>query len=322
VKRDEGKPLGDIASTQKPARGIRLLVADTNRMGAHLLADALARNRGCAVAEFVSASQEVLPATQRLKPDVLLISANLDNDPRKGFQVLQLLQSVDPRPRAVLLLDNSTREAVLEAFQSGARGIFCRSESMEALWKCITCVHGGQVWANSTEISFVLDAMLQAPPVRVVGTNGASLLSERELMVVRCLTSGGLTNREIAAELKLSEHTVKNYLFRIYDKLGVSSRVEVILYALSQRASALDPAVAEAEGNGRSEGHAPVSLASEDGLGGACSRPINAGADLSAETSPREGHSRGLHAAPISGSAQSRSARRLPGGPGATQLTS
>jgi DNA-binding NarL/FixJ family response regulator len=91
-------------------------------------------------------------------------------------------------------------------------------------------VDAGQVWASSSELQFVLEALTQ-PALAHLSSNGKSLLSAREIDVVRCLAEG-LTNREIARRLKLTEHTVKNYLFRIFDKLGVSSRVEVVLYAL------------------------------------------------------------------------------------------
>jgi DNA-binding NarL/FixJ family response regulator len=96
--------------------------------------------------------------------------------------------------------------------------------------KCIECVHSGQVWANSSELHFLLEA-LSKPSLAHFRHFGDSPLSARETDVVRCVAEG-MTNREIARRLKLTEHTVKNYLFRIFDKLGVSSRVEVVLYAL------------------------------------------------------------------------------------------
>jgi DNA-binding CsgD family transcriptional regulator len=78
--------------------------------------------------------------------------------------------------------------------------------------------------------------LASAPAVRAVNSDGMSLLSKRELQVVHCLAEG-LTNREIAERLELSQHTVKNYLFRVFDKLGVSSRVELLFMTLSQGAS-------------------------------------------------------------------------------------
>jgi DNA-binding CsgD family transcriptional regulator len=85
-------------------------------------------------------------------------------------------------------------------------------------------------------MQYVLEAFAEAEPPRLVDAKGVVLLSQREHEVVHCVTEG-LTNREIATRLKLSEHTVKNYIFKIFEKLGVSTRVEMVLYAFSQRAS-------------------------------------------------------------------------------------
>ncbi|HEY6293433.1 MAG TPA: response regulator transcription factor, partial [Terriglobia bacterium] len=101
---------------------------------------------------------------------------------------------------------------------------------------CIACVHEGQIWASAEELGFVLEALREPQPLRVANHAGAPLLTKREMAVVRCVAEG-LTNREVAAQLGLSEHTVKNYMFRIFDKLGVSSRVELVLYVASQTRS-------------------------------------------------------------------------------------
>jgi len=135
---------------------------------------------------------------------------------------------------AVVDLDHGARaRALVDAFRAGARGVFFLSESsFKSLCRCVEQVHAGQIWASSAELSEVMDAFTQLAPMRVVNADGMSLLTKREEDVVRLLAEG-LQNREIAKELKLSEHTVKNYLFHIFDKLGVSSRVELALYAVS-----------------------------------------------------------------------------------------
>jgi DNA-binding CsgD family transcriptional regulator len=131
-----------------------------------------------------------------------------------------------------MLLDSSKKEAILQAFQAGARGIFTRHDSVESLSKCIRCVYEGQIWANSQQMSFAVEELACSPVVRAIDANGLSLLSKREMDVVRSLAEG-LTNREIAERLGLSQHTIKNYLFRVYDKLGVSSRLELLFMTLS-----------------------------------------------------------------------------------------
>ena len=143
-----------------------------------------------------------------------------------------------------MLLDSSERSSVTAAFRAGAQGVFCRTEPLRLLAKCIHCVQNGQIWANNTELQFLLDTLVQ-PATNDSLNLKEGLLSGREIDVVRCVVEG-LSNREIAQRLTLTEHTVKNYLFRIFDKLGVSSRVEVVLYAFRNSNSLRDSPVAVA----------------------------------------------------------------------------
>ena len=144
------------------------------------------------------------------------------------------LRDASPSTNTILLMDHPHREVVVDAFRAGARGVFCRVGSIEDLCKCIDRVSRGQIWAGCDEIKYVLDALVQSTPpkLEVLGT---TLLSQREQEVVRCVAEG-LSNREIAGRLKLSQHTIKNYLFRIFDKLGVSNRAELIFLAFSSPA--------------------------------------------------------------------------------------
>src|SRR5580698_1388157 len=100
------------------------------------------------------------------------------------------------------------------------------------LCKCIQCVSRGEIWINNQQMNYVLDALSEVPTLRVVNSAGRLLLTPREEQVV-ALVADGLTNRGVAVELGLSEHTIKKYLLRIFDKVGISSRVELVLYAVS-----------------------------------------------------------------------------------------
>lgn len=215
-------------------KAISVLVADENRMACQLLTSSLQRNSNFRVIGCATSMGEVLQALQQEPAQVAVISANLQDGPLSGFQLLRELRASHPGTRAILLLDSAERDLVVDAFRGGARGIFSRSQSFKMLCKCIACVHQGQIWANNGELQFVLEALGQVAPLHIVNAKGKSLLSKREEQVVSCVAEG-LTNREIARQLNLSEHTVKNYLFRIFDKLGISGRVELVLYALSHR---------------------------------------------------------------------------------------
>jgi DNA-binding NarL/FixJ family response regulator len=137
-----------------------------------------------------------------------------------------------PAVAKVLLSESYDRELVVSAFRSGARGIFCLTDThFRLLCRCIQRVAEGQIWANTEQINFLLDSVSEAPSLRVVNSKGGLLLTPREAQVV-ALIAEGLSNRATARELNLSEHTVKKYLFRIFEKLGISSRVELVLYAV------------------------------------------------------------------------------------------
>jgi two-component system nitrate/nitrite response regulator NarL len=207
-------------------------------MNSQLLADALARDKTFEVIEVEPGEAAILGAVGKESPDVVLLSSGLEDSPMLGFQLARQLRTAYPKIRTVVLLDASGREAVVQAFRAGARGVFSRTESLSNLAKCIRSAYAGQVWANSRELGYLLQALSESMPVRWGEGEGFPLLSKREQDVVYCVADG-LSNREIARRLNLTEHTVKNYLFRVFDKLGVSSRVEVVLYAfrLSQSAA-------------------------------------------------------------------------------------
>ncbi len=207
---------------------IRVAVRDGSRLATQLLCAALARESDFEVIGVAEGAEAEIAST---KAHIALIGAG--SEPFKTCELVRQLHSMRPDTRAILLFEESTRELVLEAFRSGARGVFSRSEPFESLFKCVTRVHQGQIWVTQNELQFLLEAISEPIPLPLVNAKGDLLLSQREQSVVRCVMEG-MTNREIADRLKLSEHTVKNYMFRIFDKLGISSRVELTLYAMSQ----------------------------------------------------------------------------------------
>ena len=213
----------------------RVLVADTTAMNSQMLAEVLAKHKELAVFESAPSSSQVLAAIAECVPHVAVVSADIAGE-RDGISLTERIRNTFPAVRILQLLDRSDREAVVLAFRSGARGVFSRTSSLELLARCITRLREGHVWANAEELNFVMDALsLETGPARRFTGPGNVRLSRRELDVTRCVAEG-LTNREIAGRLGLTEHTVKNYLFRIFDKLGISSRVELVLYAVNHGA--------------------------------------------------------------------------------------
>jgi two-component system, NarL family, nitrate/nitrite response regulator NarL len=222
--------------SSQPLHATRVLVADSSAMHSELLAESIRRDRRFAVVGSASSSGDIHSVLREHCPDVLLISASMDEQPHGGLHLLPELKSTYPEVKAVVLLESPKRETVVQAFRLGARGVFSKNSPIKVLGKCISCVQQGQVWASSSELGFVLEALAAAPSVRPLAASALNQLSARELDVVTCLAEG-LSNREIAQRLKLSRHTIKNYMFKIFDKLGVSSRVELLFYVLSRPVS-------------------------------------------------------------------------------------
>jgi DNA-binding NarL/FixJ family response regulator len=178
---------------------------------------------------LTGSSEEVIAGLGSHRAHVALISEELRDGPKAGFKVLQKLEA-SHGTSPIMLLQSSNRECVVNAFRNGARGVFYRNHSLKALSKCIQVVHEWQFWANNKDFEHLVGHIAHLRPLRLNNAHGVPILTQREEEVVRLVTEG-LKNREIARELNVKEHSVRNYLYRIFEKLGVSSRVELILYA-------------------------------------------------------------------------------------------
>lgn len=213
---------------------IRVLIADADNISSQLMASALRRCRNyfdkVAVA---SSSPEAIRDLDILKPHVAVVSAELRDGPHTGFKVLQEVRNSHPSTAAIMLLHSTQRDSVVDAFRGGARGVFTRDKSFRALSKCIRTVHRGRIWASNEELEFILETLTRLKSAQFTKSSGMALLTPREEEVVRSVVEG-MKNREIAQALHVTEHSVSNYLYGIFNKLGVSSRVELILYATSE----------------------------------------------------------------------------------------
>ena len=225
---------------------LHVLIADSGPIQSQLLSRALKSRRDFEVSVVGLEMSALNNFMQKNRADIVLIAGNHLPD----LSMLRWLRLSYPKAVPILLTESDDRELVVNALRAGAQGIFLFTHSPFALLcKCIHCVHQGQVWLNSQQMHYVLDAFAEVPTLRVVNSRGANLLTPREEQVV-ALVADGMTNRATALELGLSEHTIKKYLLRIFDKLGISSRVELVLYAMSHgehRASEWLPGNASAE---------------------------------------------------------------------------
>jgi DNA-binding NarL/FixJ family response regulator len=216
---------------------IGVLIADSNQMQCQLLVSALRRRPEFKVASCILDPDAILQVILSFPVQVAILNADNPRDGWPDMTVVRRLHLAHPEVSKIILLDTYDRDIVVNAFRSGARGLFCFSQyPFRLLCKCIQSVHRGQVWADSEQMQYLIESLSQVPSLHMVNSRGIRLLTPREEQVV-ALVADGLSNREVARELCLSEHTIKKYLFRIFDKLGISSRVELVLYALSHGGS-------------------------------------------------------------------------------------
>lgn len=201
-------------------------------MTSFLLAEALAKNPDFAIVDSLSDAGRLASSLEENQPDVLLTSIHLKSLTAERFFHLANILATHPGVACVVLLDESHPETVVDAFRARAKGVFvCTESNTEMLQLCIRRVVEGQIWADSSQLNHVIAALPSAHPIEASSRRKVSnVLTPREEEVVWRLAEG-LSNREIAARLNLSENTVKNYVFRIFEKLGFSNRVEVVLYA-------------------------------------------------------------------------------------------
>ena len=223
------------ALTEAASERVSVLIADADLMSAHLLAGELARGKqDISVVGVSKDSAEAIRELEKFHPDIALISTHLQDGNMTGYRVLQSLPISCPKTAAIMMLPVSDRDLVIDAFRGGARGIICRVNALKSLSKCIRTVHRGQIWANNQDLVYLLDFLAQLKPLRAVKSGGGMhLLTPREGEVVHLLAEG-MSTREISLKVGVTEHTIRNYLSNIYDKIGVSSRVELALYAITR----------------------------------------------------------------------------------------
>lgn len=204
-----------------------MIIVGRDSLTTSLLAESLNRSLNC---DSVAARQsDVLRMLGTSEVDLVIISADLNSIAGAGFDLATAVFSAYPSIPMVILLDEPVNDLVIRAFLTGARGVFNPQDSMSEFIDCVERVRKGMIWAGKEATDSLLEAFRSIPARPLLTRDDSPALSTRELQVVQC-AARGKTNKAIASELLLSEHTVKNYLFKAFEKLGVSSRVELLFY--------------------------------------------------------------------------------------------
>jgi two-component system, NarL family, response regulator DegU len=202
-----------------------------------LLLDALRSECGLTFEACSPEPADILRALRHFRAEVILVA-----DPGDCDHLCDVVRSVHrkhPGCKLVVLLTHRQRNTLPELFRQGVRGVIdAETADIRSLCKCILHVKEGHFWLSASELDIVLEEFSKSCSLQFVNRIGQELLSPRELEVVTLLAEG-LTNRDIAGELKISPNTVRNYLSQIFDKVGVSTRTELVRFALASGHSRL-----------------------------------------------------------------------------------
>jgi DNA-binding NarL/FixJ family response regulator len=213
-------------------RGIRILIADDERLFREALQKLLETEKDFSVVGGAADGAETIQLVRRLRPDILLLDLAMPRLP--GLDALRALAKGRLGVRTLVLTGEVTRDDIHTALRLGARGVVLKDSSHELLFRSIRAVFEGGYWLGDDAIGDLLPGLRALrPSASPVSRNRPFNLTARELDVVRAVVSGH-SNKEIAKRFGIKEDTVKHHLTSIYDKVGVSNRLELALFAMHQ----------------------------------------------------------------------------------------
>jgi DNA-binding NarL/FixJ family response regulator len=214
---------------------IRVAIADDHPIVRDGLKKLLALEADVEVVGEAGDGRGVIEIVQQMDPDVLLLDLRMPN--LDGLQALQTIQQTNRRTRVIILTASEDKNEFVQAMKLGCSGIVLKQTAPDLIVKSIRKVYSGEIWLDSHTTAAVMRQF--ASPGSELSSQGGgsgkqrerSPLSAREREIV-ALVAQGYKNKEMAEKMFISEQTVKNHLHNIFDKLGVSDRLELALYAI------------------------------------------------------------------------------------------
>ncbi|MES2392442.1 MAG: response regulator transcription factor [Acidobacteriota bacterium] len=237
------KPLPNPTPSSKPIHrplqgNIRIVVADDHPVVRFGVKNMLMSEPGFEVVGEAEDGDVAITQTLELEPDILLLDLAMPRLP--GLEAMRAIMSRSPRVKIIMLTSTISTQQIIEALQIGARGIVLKDSVADDLTESLRAVLGGDYWIGGQRVANLLAAlhelMAQAAAVPERKTYG---LTPRELEVVTCIVEG-CSNKDIAKQFSISEETVKRHLSNVFDKTGVSTRLELALFAISHKLVDID----------------------------------------------------------------------------------
>ncbi|PYT23027.1 MAG: DNA-binding response regulator [Acidobacteria bacterium] len=226
----------DSAEEPKPDKPIRIVIADDHPIFREGLKCLLGTQEDFQLLAEVGNGDEVLDTIEKLQPDILLLDLRMPGT--HGLMILERLQATKISSTKVIVLTASEdKNEFVQAMKLGTSGIVLKQSPTDLLLKSIRKVYAGEIWLDSNTTAAVIRQFATGDEEAPVDSNrvrGRSPLSQREREIVS-LVAQGFKNKQMAEKMFISEQTVKNHLHNIFDKLGVSDRLELALYAIHKK---------------------------------------------------------------------------------------
>jgi DNA-binding NarL/FixJ family response regulator len=238
VSTSVGNPVGNPANVEpgevyqpEDSKGtIRVILADTQAIFRAGLRKIFALEDDIRVVGQAESLDQTVTAIQKFYADIVIFEAALAPNP--ADTVSDLLRQ-NASCRLVIVLQEPDQEMTLDLFRRGAHSIVSREVEPEMLVECLRAVAQGEPWLESRSVAWVMEAY-RTQGARPTGSRPKVSLTPKESLIVSCVTQG-MKNKEIAIRVGTTEQVVKNYLRKVYDKLGVADRLELALYCLNHR---------------------------------------------------------------------------------------
>jgi DNA-binding NarL/FixJ family response regulator len=210
-----------------PAQAIRVILADSQAIYRVGMRKVFALEDDIRVVAQVETLANLYAALQRYPTDVVVLEGQLIAGTTDAIP--ELVKRA-PDAKLIVQLVESDESNIVELYRRGVRGVVPRSISPDLLIKCVRKIAEGETWIDNQSISWVIEAY-RAQASNLTSPRTQPKLSKKELAIISCITRG-MRNKEIAYQIGTTEQVIKNYLRKVYDKLGVSDRLELALYCL------------------------------------------------------------------------------------------
>jgi len=212
--------------------GIKVLLADGHapiRAGARKI---LGANGSIKVVGEVEDGDQTITETLDLLPDIVLLDLTMPRLP--GLEAMRAIMSGHPHIKILLLNKQIRAQHIVEALQIGARGVVLHDRMAKSLTPAVYCVSAGGYWLRQERVDGLVSALHSLVNEHAAQEQKTFNLTRREIEVIRCIVDG-CSNREIATQFGLSEETVKRHLSNVFDKVGVSTRLELAMFAMTHQ---------------------------------------------------------------------------------------